>query len=432
VIVWSNEQIEQWRLRQKWYLEDKTAVISGKEIDQRRTHAQQEMIELLSSFLDGVFSLREFNRVFQLKTRAAWSGFHVGGMSGGMFLNKLVKYTPNEATFAHLLRLMIRAPEDVRDGQRQMQAFVRFLEGLIASQQVQRAQLQPARVPFFLSAWWHVQAPEQWPLFYLSLRRVLMTTDGTVPTMQDPVAYYFAYQERFLSLKVALGLSSWELEHLLVWDEQQSLEGNAARPQTDTKVDSRRRHASNVEGKGGSHQRGLPLTEQHTHIQWVLAKLGQKVGCRVWITADAHHKLWKQERLGDLSLASLPVVSDPVFKQSIDHIDVLWLLKNEIIAAYTVPWGITDISTRLLGLYDLKALLPKREVYLCLVTPRERFEQVRRELSRPVFHGYRLQKQCGLIAEELLLEQEAHILRWANSPAVITELIGSHDSASQQ
>ncbi len=429
--MWSNEQIEQWRLKNKWYLEDKTAVTSGKELDQQRAHARQEMIELLSSFLDGDFSLREFNRVFQLKTRAAWSVFHVGGMSGGMFLNKLVKYTPNEATFAHLLRLMIRAPEDMRDGQRHMQAFVRFLEGLIASQQVQRGQLQPARVPFFLSAWWHVQAPEQWPLFYMSMRRVLMAVDGTLPEGQDAVDYYFAYRERFLSLKAALGLSSWELEHLLAWDDQQSL-GRNAHPQTDTKVDSRRRHSSNGEGKGGSHQRGLPLTEQHTHIQWVLAKLGQKVGCRVWITADAHHKLWKQERLGDLSLASLPVVSDPVFKQSIGHIDVLWLLKNEIIAAYTVPWGIMDISTRLLGLYDLKALLPKREVYLCLVTPSERFEQVRRELSRPVFHGYRLQKQCGLIAEELLLKQEAHILRWANSPVVIKELIDSHSDAGQQ
>jgi hypothetical protein len=430
--MWSNEQIELWRLRYKWYFEDKTAVTSGKEIDQRRTHARQEMIELLSSFLDGDFSLREFNRVFQLKTRAAWSVFHVGGMSGGMFLNKLVKYTPNEATFAHLLRLMIRAPEDTRDGQRHMQAFVRFLEGLIASQQVQRAQLQPARVPFFLSAWWHVQAPEQWPLFYLSMRRVLMAEDGTVPNMQDPVDYYFAYQERFLSLKAALGLSAWELEHLLAWDEQQRLDGNAARTQTETRVDSRRRHSSNVEGRGGSPHTGLPLTELHTHIQWLLAKLGHKVGCRVWVTADAHHKLWKQERLGDLSLASLPVVADSVFQQSIGHIDVLWLLKNEIIAAYAVPWGIMDISTRLLGLYDLKALLPKRDVYLCLVTPSERFEQVRRELSRPVFHGYRLQKQCGLIAEEVLLEQEAHILRWANSPAVIKELIGSHSNADQQ
>jgi len=431
MMAWSHEQIEQWRMRYKWYLEDKTAVKSGKEIDQGRASARREMIELLSSFRDDDFSLREFNRVFQLKTRAAWSIFHVGGMSGGMFLNKLVKYIPNEATFAHLLRLMIRAPEDTRDGQRHMQAFVRFLEGLIASRQVQRAQLQPARVPFFLSAWWHVQSPERWPLFYLSLRRMLMAGDGRVPDRQDPIDYYFVYQYRFLSLKAVLELSSWELEHLLVWYEQQSLDGNA-RIQKSKGVDSRRRHSSNMQVRDGLPYRGLPQTELHTHIQWVLAKLGHKVGCRVWIAADAHHKLWKQERLGDLSLASLPVAADSVFQQSIGRIDVLWLLKNEIIAAYTVPWGITDISTRLLGLYDLKALLPKSEVYLCLVTPSERFEQVRCELSRPVFHGYRLQKQCGLIAEEVLLEQETHILRWANSPAVIKELIGSYSSASQQ
>jgi len=157
-----------------------------------------------------------------------------------------------------------------------------------------------------------------------------------MPEGQDPVDYYFAYRERFLSLKAAIGLSSWELEHLLDWHEHQSQNGNA-RPQTGAKINSRRGHSSTVQGRGGSPRRGLPLIELHTHIQWVLAKLGHKVGCRVWIAADSHHKLWKQERLGNLSLASLPVAADSVFQQSIGRIDVLWLLKNEIIAAYTVP-----------------------------------------------------------------------------------------------
>jgi len=31
-----------------------------------------------------------------------------------------------------------------------------------------------------------------------------------------------------------------------------------------------------------------------------------------------------------------------------------------------------------------------------------------------------------------LLKQEAHILRWANSPIVIKELIDSHSDAGQQ
>jgi hypothetical protein len=86
-------------------------------------------------------------------------------MSGGLFFNQLVQRVPNEETFAHLLRLMIRVPDEGREAEQRMQAFVRFLEGLIASQQVQRAQLQPARVPFFQSIWWHMQAQERWPIF---------------------------------------------------------------------------------------------------------------------------------------------------------------------------------------------------------------------------------------------------------------------------
>jgi hypothetical protein len=180
------------------------------------------MTQCLNSFLDGAFTLKDFNTVFQQKTHNAWSDFHLQGMSGGLFFNKLVKYIPNEETFAHLLRMILRLPEDERDGQRQMQAFVRFLEGLIASQQVQRSQLQPARVPFFLSFWWHVQAPEHWPIFYLDLRKVLLTGEETAGPGRDPIHDYFTFRARFLSLLQGLGVSPWELEHLCTWYGQRS------------------------------------------------------------------------------------------------------------------------------------------------------------------------------------------------------------------
>ena len=60
---------------------------------------------------------------------------------------------------------------------------------------------------------------------------------------------------------------------------------------------------------------------------------------------------------------------------------------------------------------------------LCLVAPQERFEKVQFELSRPAFHMRDVQKYCALISEELLLEQEEHILRWATSPTVIDDLV---------
>ena len=56
-----------------------------------------------------------------------------------------------------------------------MQALVQFLERLIVWGQVTHAKFQPARVSFFLSVWWHVQDPQQWPIFYL---KVHLASDG--------------------------------------------------------------------------------------------------------------------------------------------------------------------------------------------------------------------------------------------------------------
>ena len=160
-----------------------------------------------------------------------------------------------------------------------------------------------------------------------------------------------------------------------------------------------------------------------THLQWLLAKIGHKVGCQVWIAASDHNKACNNEQLGDLSLPSLPILAESTFQKVIGKIDVLWLLDQEVIAAYEIEQACTDVSVSLLRLYDLKALFPDYQMTLCLVAPQERFEKVQFELSRPAFHMRDLQHYCAFISEELLLEQEEHILRWATSPAVIDDLI---------
>src|SRR5260370_4155434 len=217
MLMWSNEKLEQWRLSYSTYLSDMPSVTLNRNIDRQRPHTQQEMTQLLRSFLDGAITLKEFNPVSQQKTHNAWNVFHLQGMSGGLFLNKLVKHVPSEDTFGHLFRLMMRVPEETQDGRRQMQAFVQFLEGLIASRQVTRAQLQPARVPFFLSAWWHIQDPERWPIFYLDVRQALLIEETHSKEALDPVETYFSFRTRFLALAQALGVSMWELEHLASW-----------------------------------------------------------------------------------------------------------------------------------------------------------------------------------------------------------------------
>lgn len=365
-------------------------------------------------------------------------------MSGGLFFNQLVQRVPNEETFAHLLRLMIHVPEDRCEAQQRLQAFVRFLEGLIASQQVQRAQLQPARVPFFQSVWWHLQAQERWPIFYGDVRRAILAENGVPPS--DPIEAYFSFCTRFLALAQELSISSWELEHLCRWLVRQDVA-------TDAIKDEKHHASSTPTGKSSSlpkqscmlarraeakdqqptnDKESKEIIACRTHLQWLLAKIGHRVGCQVWIAVGDHHKACNNERLGDLSLPSLPILIDSTFQKVIGKIDVLWLMGQDVIVAYEIEQACTDVTISLLRLYDLKALFPDRQMNLCLVAPQERFEKVQFELSRPAFHMRDMQKYCVLISEELLLEQEEHILRWATSPAVINDLIrhgkGSHES----
>ncbi len=337
-MVWSNEQVEKWRLLRNAYAKDRSTVTNDKDIDLRRPDVQGEMMHLLRSFLDGKIALKAFNAVFQQKTHNASNVFHLRGMSGGLFLNKLVKYVPSEDTFGHLLRLMVRVPEGIQDGRRQMQAFVRFLEGLIASGQITRAQLQPARVPFFLSAWWHIQDPEQWPVFYLDVRQAILTEETRSATSQDPIEAYFAFRTRFLDLAQTLSISSWELEHLASWHARRNpKEGDDGKAQASSdisrdnyrapsqkltcvlarKSEAKNGNVSDTQGKvSGAHTEEC-MVSCRTHLQWLLAKLGHKVGCRVWIAANDHGKECQQERLGSLSLPSLPVLADASFEQII-------------------------------------------------------------------------------------------------------------------
>ena len=54
-----------------------------------------------------------------------------------------------------------------------MRRFYDALSELIHSGQVKSRLIQAARTPFMLSAFWHLQDSENWPVYYLSARGVL-------------------------------------------------------------------------------------------------------------------------------------------------------------------------------------------------------------------------------------------------------------------
>jgi hypothetical protein len=448
VAVWSQEQLDQWRLRWQAYLDDAASVAAHKEVDQRRTVMRREFTCLLQSFLDGAITVSRFNVAFQGLTHAPHNVFGLRGMSGGMFFNKLVKHLRDDEGLACHLRSTLVAPKETREGERRMRSLMRFLDTLIIEQRITRAQIQPARVPFFLSAWWHLQETRRWPMYYPLVQGVLTSEASPGQVSHDPVTDYFVFRAQFLALAKALDLSPWEMEHLVTWYGQgyaseQKLQERTLHEQPDAGITlqepeeplQKRRESLEKEPS-----QDMPRVEEgaispkrddeiHTHIQWLLAKIGLKVGCAVWVASNDHAKRWHNERLGDLSLPTLPSFADAAFQQIIRRIDVLWLHQETVVAAYEIEHT-TPIATGLLRLYDLGVLCSHAD-YLCIVAPQERFRRIQFELSRPVFHTQQLHDKCRLIAEEVLLEHEEHILRWAGSLSVIDDLLRPFEEQRQ-
>jgi hypothetical protein len=167
-----------------------------------------------------------------------------------------------------------------------------------------------------------------------------------------------------------------------------------------------------------------PAPPNHTQVQWLLAKIGKKLGCRVWIAANDHNKEWQGERLGDLSLKDMPYLGmvDLEVQRIISLIDVLWIKgTNQIAAAFEVEQT-TSIYSGLLRMSDLVVLVPILNFPLYIIAPLNRMDQVRRELSRPTFQALELHRRCGYFSSEDFVKEAENIMFWASSPSAIDRL----------
>jgi len=276
------------------------------------------MLSFLDNYLTGTISTKEFKDTFDRKTRKDWDVFGLKGLSGGMFLNMIVNHISDELILTNALQTALMLPKNVEEGRQHMRAFIHFLENIISSHQATKKELQPARVPFFLSAWWHLQATEEWPIFYPVVRQKL-ALDGLYISSQDPIKDYFTFRECYLSLAPALHLKSWELEHVFAWlyekkaatDDMEIGSIKIEHPQLPISQALRVNNGSPKDSSSSvdiahSFKEDEQTLSDHIYIQWLLATIGHKLGCNIWIATNDQNRIWSGERLGDLSLKSLP------------------------------------------------------------------------------------------------------------------------------
>ncbi len=161
---------------------------------------------------------------------------------------------------------------------------------------------------------------------------------------------------------------------------------------------------------------GTAPARDHTRIQWRLAKLGRDVGLGVWIARDNKNTEYNGQRLGELSIEELPVSFDRTTQGIIERIDVLWIKRNRIEAAFEIEYS-TAIYSGLLRMADLLAMQPTVETELFIVAPESRRHEVRREIVRPSFARLEtpLQRKCRYISFarlEAALDHQGEMARY--------------------
>lgn len=150
----------------------------------------------------------------------------------------------------------------------------------------------------------------------------------------------------------------------------------------------------------------------HQEVQFLLLKLGSDMGLDVWVARNDKGKGFQGHPFRSLRgfRQELPRQFDENTNRTIEHIDVLWLQGNAIVAAFEIE-STTTIYSGLLRMSDLVAMQPNLNIPLYIVAPDERADAVCREINRPTFsmRNPPLRDACKFIAFSTLREHAAQV-----------------------
>ncbi|MGJ5813677.1 hypothetical protein [Paludibaculum fermentans] len=153
-------------------------------------------------------------------------------------------------------------------------------------------------------------------------------------------------------------------------------------------------------------------TSAHNEIQWLLAKLGNDMGLDVWVARNDRNREINGSRFTELPRlkSELPIQFDDATNKTIELIDVLWLQKHSIVAAFEIE-STTSIYSGLLRLSDLISMQPNLSIPLFIVAPDERRDKVIAEVNRPTFSKLTppMYQMCRLVTFSTLRKEIQHV-----------------------
>lgn len=135
---------------------------------------------------------------------------------------------------------------------------------------------------------------------------------------------------------------------------------------------------------GPSERKSQASNLSHNEVQGWLKDLGIELGYDVWIAKNDRRKPYGVGVLSDGCVSKLP---DKMFisnAEAGEFIDVIWIAKDRVVAAFEVEHS-TSIYSGILRLFDLALSLGASLEGLYLVAPGDREEEIRAQIQRPCF-----------------------------------------------
>src|SRR5207253_2193435 len=138
-------------------------------------------LELLSR-LQEAGDLESVRRDLDVWSRQKATGF--GGF-GAMFINQLAKLAPDQHEVGALVTEALLVPADPASASHKISKTVAFTESIKKA-----GQPAPKRIPFVLSYFWWMQEPSQWPCFWNSAEKSLVSHLGWLVPNSDLAMFY--------------------------------------------------------------------------------------------------------------------------------------------------------------------------------------------------------------------------------------------------
>lgn len=203
-----------------------------REFDQKRVDAIPEILRLVRDFLSGpvdLVGLKESHEV--LCRRHDYWGFK--GFSGQMLLNQLTNWSQASADMTSLLRASLAAPLDRTEAERKLDS----MHGNVGQFIPDGKNLRRASLPYFVTYFWQMQAPERIPVQYGSIKRTLAEM-GFLEADEGPGRYFAQFwdiQDALADLyservDITGANRYWFVEHVFWFNRHEQQEDHILRP----------------------------------------------------------------------------------------------------------------------------------------------------------------------------------------------------------